>query len=319
MSSSLKCNKCKENDSFIESDINYFLCKNCYSYNIEKKVKKTIRKYKLFEYGNNIAVGLSGGKDSVVLLYILDKITKRHNIKLSAIIIDEGVENYRNRGIDIALNFVKKLEIPYTLLHYDELYSSSLDNLVKVKPFGKSSCALCGTFRRKALNYGAMKLNTDIIATGHNLDDEAQTIIMNMLRGDFDRFKRSSRQPVRKHKKLIPRIKPIMEISQPEIVYYALANDLEYLDEECPYAPQARRNLIKDFLFEQEKKHKGTLVSILKMHEEILDKLKIEKQDESRFIECEVCGDITDDESSLKCAGCKIQEEFKQLFQLEVE
>ena len=287
-----------------------FLCKACYSYYIEKKVKKSIRKYEMIKYGSHIAVGLSGGKDSVVLLYILNKITEKQNIKLSAIIIDEGVENYRNRGIDIALDLVKRLDIPYKLLSYKELYETTLDIMVKIKPLGKSSCALCGTFRRKALNTGAIILKADLIATGHNLDDEAQTVLMNILRGDITRFTRSSNNPIQIHEKVIPRIKPIIEISQPEVVYYALANNLQYLDEECPYAPQARRNSVKTFLFDQEKKHKGTLINILKIQESISASLENPKFIDKKFLECKICGDLTDNKDTLICAGCKFREEM---------
>ncbi|OLS19895.1 MAG: tRNA 2-thiocytidine biosynthesis protein TtcA [Candidatus Heimdallarchaeota archaeon LC_3] len=296
----------------MNSDKDNFLCVSCYSFFIEKKVKKSIRKYEMFEYGTHIAVGLSGGKDSVVLLHILKKITKDQKIKLSAIIIDEGVENYRNRGIIIALDLVKSLEIPFKLLSYKGLYDTTLDTMVEIKPLGKSSCALCGTFRRKALNFGALSLKADLIATGHNLDDEAQTILMNMLRGDINRFKRSSKQPNQLHKKFIPRIKPILEISQPEVVYYALANNLEYLDEECPYAPQARRNSIKNFLFDQEKKHNGTLINILRMQEAILSSIEGNSNIDKEFFECEVCGDLTDNKNTLICAGCKFRGEMKK-------
>lgn len=316
--SELQCIKCLS-PAFVCPEKNIALCKKCFSIWIEKKVKKTLQKHNMVKCGDHVAIGLSGGKDSVVLLHILNKITKTLDIKLTAIIIDEGVENYRGEGIKIAIKHADTLQIPYKLYSYEELFKTTLDKVVELQPLGKSSCAVCGTFRRKALNIAALSINANVLATGHNLDDEAQTILLNLLRGDFDRLVRTSYEPLKIHKKFIPRIKPLLQISQINVVYYALANNLEYHDVECPYANMAMRNSVKKFLFSQEKNYNGTLINMIKLQEKLSTTLRLNNSNEKKFIECLNCGDVTDDQVTFLCAACRFREELSKLEFLPME
>ena len=217
------------------------------------------------------------------------------------------------------MDHVTNLHLPYKLCSYEEIFHTTLDNVVKVQPLGKSSCAVCGTFRRKALNMAALSLHADVLATGHNLDDEAQTILLNLLRGDFDRLIRTSYAPVKIHQKFIPRIKPLLEISQVNVVYYALANNLVYHDVECPYANMAMRNSAKKFLFAQEKSYNGTLMNMINLQEKLSTTLRQNDPKNKEFIECLHCGDITDDQITFLCAACRLQEELSKLESLPME
>ncbi|MHA2363132.1 MAG: TIGR00269 family protein [Candidatus Hodarchaeales archaeon] len=298
----VNCDHC-DTQAFVKATPDLVLCKSCFSLRVEKKVRKTINQYKMLHYGAHVAVGLSGGKDSVVLLNILRKVV-HHKTKITAIVVDEGIEGYRNEGVQIALDSAKKLNVQSTLSSYKEFYGIPLDNMVKKSPFGKSSCAICGTFRRKILNFVAIKINADYLATGHNLDDEAESIQLNLLRGDPIRFTRLDRFPKKVNPKFIPRIKPLVFISQPEIVYYALANKLNYHESTCPYAYQARRNFIRIFLSDQEKRHPGTLINIVRTQDQLLKLLKRVKSPFKDVYECKVCGDPTDNEGV--CMSCRL-------------
>lgn len=302
------CDRCN-NSAFVQATTDLILCKSCFSFRVEKQVRKTVNQYNMLHQGIHIALGLSGGKDSMVLLHILSKII-HHGSKITAIIVDEGIETYRPEGVILAQKYAKKLGIPNLVVTYNDLFGLPLDNMIIKSPFGKSSCAICGTFRRKALNYGAIKINADVLAIGINLDDEAESIQLNLIRGDTTRFSRLSRKPQKLHPKFVPRIKPLVLVSQPEIVYYALANNIEYHEQSCPYSAQARRNSVREFLSDQEKKHPGTLKNIIRFHDTML-----EQQDHmidiavSNINECQICGDLTDNKEL--CMGCRLLIEMK--------
>ena len=302
------CTKCQKT-AFIKVTNGYFLCKECFTQSVEKNVRKAIKKYKMLPYGSHVAIGLSGGKDSVTLLHIMKKISPP-TTKLTAIIVDEGVEGYRPEGIQIAIKNAELLNIPYKVKSYKESFGYSLDEMLIEPPMGKTSCAVCGTFRRKTLNNLALEVGADYLATGHNLDDEAESVLMNVLRGDPVRFGRMSRAPDNFSDKFVPRIKPMVLVTQPDIVYYAIANNLEWHDHVCPYAGEARRNSIRDFLQGQEKNHFGTLKNIIAFQDELLEHLEQEKREEKNVLDCKKCGEPTDDPQML-CQGCKLLAKIK--------
>src|SRR3989338_7501157 len=161
------------------------LCRSCFIKYFEKKVIKTIKKYNLIQNNDKIAVAVSGGKDSLSLLYLLDKYAKKYkNQKLIAILIDEGIETYRPKTIEDAKKLAKELDIELKIYSFKDEFSKPLDKILK--ELKENACSVCGTFRRYLLNKYARKLDVTKLATGHNLDDEAQSILMNQFKGNIE-------------------------------------------------------------------------------------------------------------------------------------
>ncbi|MHA1215491.1 MAG: TIGR00269 family protein [Candidatus Hodarchaeales archaeon] len=282
-------------------------CKQHFSELIETRVRKTINRYKMLEKSDHVALGYSGGKDSTVLLHILVGLRKRFsNFKLTAITIDEGIKGYRDDCLPLTKKVTRDYNIDHVIVSFKELYGSTLDNFVlsnKAKNNSTSACAMCGILRRRAINYGTRLVNATKIATAHNLDDEAQTIIMNMLRGDTRKFTRLLRTPIKKYEEFIPRIRPFVRITEPEIVLYAKANELEYHSYPCPYAYSAMRNDIRDFLSEMEEKRPSTLTNIVNLHDSLLGMIPSHNKKEVETHFCEKCGEIS---NSKICPVCKL-------------
>src|SRR3989344_8683949 len=90
-----------------------FYCKECFIRNIEKKFMKTVSENKLVIPSDRIAVGISGGKDSAVLLYLLNELRKNIPFELIAISVDEGIEKYRNESIEYAKKLTDKLGVEH--------------------------------------------------------------------------------------------------------------------------------------------------------------------------------------------------------------
>ena len=178
------CKYCKLKPIIELPNSNISLCKSCFLKYFERKVRKTIRQYNLFNKGDTIGVALSGGKDSMTTLYVLNQIAKRQRTtKLIAIAIDEGIKGYRNETIKFAKKVCKENNIPLEIASFKKEYKNNLDQILKknkIKP-----CTVCGVFRRYLLNKKAQELKLNVLATGHNLDDEAQSLLMNQFRNNM--------------------------------------------------------------------------------------------------------------------------------------
>ena len=286
------------------------LCKDHFSQMIEKRVKKAINKYKMLEKTDHLGFGYSGGKDSTVLLHILKKMLSNNpESKMTVITIDEGIEGYRDGCMELTRETALRYDFKQLIVSFQELYGASLDQIINKSEKSSKSlspCAICGILRRRALNYGASKAGVTKIVTAHNLDDEAQSIIMNMLRGDSRKFMRYTRKPVKKFTSLRPRVRPLVNISEPEIVLYAYANNLNYHSIPCPYAYSAMRNDIRDFLTDMEKKRVGTLTNIVNLH----DSLSHYFPQKGNFIpthQCSECGELT---THKICPVCQLLSEL---------
>jgi uncharacterized protein (TIGR00269 family) len=258
---------------------------------------------------DRIAVAVSGGKDSAVLLDVLFRIEQNFpNVELVPITIDEGIRGYRDKALEAAKDLASNLGLKLEVRNFSNLFSQSLDEIVTNRRENSvGACSYCGVLRRRAINTAAKELAADIVVTGHNLDDEAQTIMMNMMRGDSRRIARTNRSRASPIGGLVPRVKPIKEISERDIVAYAHHISLPYHDVPCPYAVEAYRNDIREFLNRMEHKRPGTLLAILRSSESITEAFE-QNAGTSNLKTCETCGDPT---SSRICKVCSMLEDLR--------
>ena len=209
----------------------------------------------MIQDGDVIGVAVSGGKDSLSLLHVLNKMSLSHNFQLKAITIDEGISGYRDEALTIVNDFCSKIGVKYSVYSYKELFDTTLEQALEIRDSERmSSCSICGILRRRAIDFGAKDLGVDAIATGHNLDDTLQTFIINLLSGDTGKIgwmnPDTSANKTRK-------IKPFCEIYENEIVFYAFANDIPFQSEECPHMNEGIRTEIRNFLNSLENDHRG--------------------------------------------------------------
>ena len=301
----MKCSKCgREAVTFIRYN-GTWLCRNHFMDFVEKRVKKEVRKQP-FPKGI-IAVALSGGKDSLVATYLMHKITEKDaGREVHAITVDEGIKGYRDRTLKIAKKFCREYGIPHHIISFKGEYGFTLDDVSKVR--GElAECTYCGVFRRQCINKVAEKIKAKAIAMGHNLDDVAQTILMNFVRSDIERMARMA-----PHKKiqpgLIPRILPLRSIPEKEATLYAYLMGFDISEDECPYAVRAMRGTYRDFLVNLEKNHPGSRHSILKSFLELEDCIR-EKYPPASLKACEKCGQPT---SEKICMACQLKEKVKK-------
>jgi uncharacterized protein (TIGR00269 family) len=296
----MKCN-CTKKAIYHRRYSGQLFCEDCFNIYFEKKVLDTIRKYKLIRRGDKIGVGISGGKDSTVLFHILKKLSNDLGITLQPILIDEGIKGYRKSGTAAAKKTCSTLAIKLNTASFKKSVSYTMDELADIGEL--KPCTYCGIIRRKMLNQKAKELGLDRIATGHNLDDEAQVITMNYLSGDIERLHRLSGNV--ENKSLIKRIKPISRIPEKEIMIYALINKLNISSKECPYSKTNYRTHVRNFLNKLEIDRPGIKFSIVGGWERFVESSH-SKTDSLQT--CMLCGQAS---ARKVCRACALIEEIK--------
>lgn len=256
------CTKCQKEESlYYRAYSGEYLCKKCFLRSIESKAAKTISKYSMIEYGDKVAVGVSGGKDSLSLLYVLKMLFDQHpnnGNELVAVTIDEGIKGYRDESLQIVKDFCAQLNIESKVLSYQSLFGIDMDQAMVQRSSQKiSSCSICGTFRRRAIDIAAETVEADIVATAHNMDDQLQTFMINLLAGDVERIGWIYPEPVQYTQTGIKKVKPFVEIYEYEIAFYALQRDIPFQSEECPYMNESIRTDLREFFNRLERDHPG--------------------------------------------------------------
>lgn len=283
----------------------------------ETKVFKSMRKFDLFKLDDKIVVAVSGGKDSITVLYLTYKYLKRKNLQdnITALAINEGIANYREHTLEFLEKFCKDLGVKLHIHSYKQKFNKSLDESVSIlqqKGMNVSPCNICGTFRRNALNTGARELGATKVVTGHNLDDEAQNILLNIFKNNFKILARlGPHNGVVENDMFVPRVKPLYLCSEKEVRLYTILKGFDVGYDECPYSRGSFREELADIINKLEDDHKGVKNSIVNFYLETQDALKEKYLDdhgkEVRF--CTRCGEPS---QKVVCNTCEMKEIINQ-------
>ena len=238
------------------------LCSPCFTSSIERKVARTISKHSMIRGGDRrVCVAVSGGKDSLALLRVLRRMSEGRRFAVSAVMIDEGIPGYRDEALGIAERYCGRLGVELAVSSYRDLFGTTLDEALRGREGqgAPTSCSICGTLRRRAIDIAAAEAGADVVATAHNLDDAVQTFLINVISGDTERIGR-----------MLPgssgalgggaprRVQPFCEIYEQEIVFYAFVNEIPFQAEPCPHMNEGVRTGLREFLNGLEAAHAGS-------------------------------------------------------------
>ena len=276
----MKCDRCGETAIYTRKYSGESLCGGCFSRSIIQKTAKAIARYGMIRRGDSVAVAVSGGKDSLALLHVLEQMSGRGGFSVRVITIDEGIPGYRDEALRIVKDYCGKLGVECSVLGYGDLYDMTLDEALDARRDGASSCSICGVLRRRAIDEAAK--GADVVATAHNLDDHLQTFMINVLSGDTAKIGWMNPSSAGTPK----RIKPFCEIYEAEIVFYAFTNGIPFQTEPCPHMNEGVRTTIREFLNSLEQDHHGIKNSMYRSIQKITGSIQETKQ--SRW--CETCG-----------------------------
>jgi len=331
----MECTKCGREAVMHAAYSGSHLCEEHLRESVERRVRRRVREDDLVprsatpEDPETWVIGLSGGKDSVVLTHILDEtFAEDPRIEMIALTIHEGIEGYRDESVSACEELAEDLEMQHELVSYEEEFGVRMDDVVEDDPENMAACAYCGVFRRDLLSKYAEELGADKLLTGHNLDDEAQTALMNFLEGDVSQIAKhfdaslgpfddseaqsdsdsESGQRSRSRtetEEFVPRAKPLRDVPEKEVALYAHLADLPAHITECPHSSEAYRGEIQELLLKLEENHPGTRHSIMAGYEELAGIVADEyagTDQEADLGECEECGATTTRDKCRKCA-----------------
>lgn len=312
----MECTKCGHDAVMHAAYSGSHLCESHFLKSVERRVRRRIRNDKLLDASaspddpETWAIGLSGGKDSVVLTKIIAETFRDDpRVDLVTITIHEGIEGYRDESLDASRALVEQLDIRHELVTYENELGVEMDNVVQTDPENMAACAYCGVFRRDLLERAAAATEATKLLTGHNLDDEAQTALMNFFEGDVEQMAKHfdaslGAFPERDATPFVPRSKPLRDVPEKEVALYAQLTGLPVHMAECPHASEAYRGEIRDLLLKLEERHPGTRHSIIAGYEELAamaaDRYK-HGENGVELVECTRCGSRTTREVCRKC------------------
>lgn len=314
-----KCSRCRNSIVIQRKYSGEELCPKCFEDNIEKIIFKTISKYKMLKGNDKIIVAVSGGKDSLSLLYNLNEIQKKRfqSEPVIALTIDEGIVDYREKAIEKAKEFCNELKIEHKIVSFKEKIGYTLDEIINKKrdlPDYKYTCNYCATIRRRLLNDVAKELGGTVLAMGHNLTDMAETYLMNIL------YKRlhliANQYPFKKESPkikefFIKKITPLMRIPEEEIFLYANIKEIQYYPSHCLYRekdPIIRKRVL-DFIQECKQFSPEIEFNLLSGFLE-LSTVLYNQLEKGGYHSCQSCGYPCGD--AQLCLYCQFLKEFNQ-------
>ncbi|MEK6900294.1 MAG: TIGR00269 family protein [Nanoarchaeota archaeon] len=304
------CSKCTQNSVIALQHGN--LCKKHFINYFEDRVFKTINRFQLLGRKEKICVATSGGKDSLTVLYLTKRFLEKNNLptdNLFALAIDEGIRGYRENTIVDLKKFCAEHSIPLVIASFEKELGKTLDDAYPAvnKGTNKKPCNICGVWRRYLLNKYAKMHGATKVVTGHNLDDEAQAIMMNLFKANTGLAARLGPvSGIDETDFFIQRVKPLYLSPEKEVRLYALLKGFDITFTECPYTKEGYRHHIQQMLNDFEIRYKGTKQGIINS---FLAMLPLLQQNQKNILPgIQNCGKCSEASNQEVCNACKIKE-----------
>ncbi|KAK9450550.1 uncharacterized protein V1518DRAFT_414126 [Limtongia smithiae] len=309
-SARLLCELCRERKPALRRPkTGQKVCQLCFFHVFEEEIANTVADAKLFRPGEHVAIGASGGKDSTVLAHVMSTLNKRHGwgVAFTLLSIDEGISGYRDDSLETVKRNAVQYDLPLKIVPYADLYDGWTMDAVVAQIGKRNNCTYCGVFRRQALDRGAQMLGITHVVTGHNADDLAETVLMNILRGDTSRLDRCTEIVTQSADSPVKRSKPLKYAYEKEIVLYAHYKKLDYFSTECIYSPEAFRGTARALIKNLETVRPSAIIDIIHSGESfsLLRGTGKSRARETKAGSCERCGYIS---SNKFCKACVLLE-----------
>jgi len=275
------------------------LCRKHFTEFIEKKVEKTIKRYKLVGKGWRVLVAVSGGKDSSTLLTILAKLAEVLDLSLLAIYINLGIPEYSEKCLSTVRKLVELLNVKLIIVDVKEAVGYTIPELAA--KLRRPACSVCGTVKRYILNAAAIESRASALALGHNLDDLAAYALKEFLNQNLGQVSKFGPKTESISDLAVGRIRPLYEVLERESLIYALVNNIPFLPDECPYVRLSSLEFtLKNQLNKLESRFPSIKVSFIRRLAKNLGKYPRIQQE---LTKCTTCGLIA---STELCSFCRM-------------
>lgn len=294
-----KCSRCKAGELKIHLPYARMgLCSSCFIDYFQRRVKRTVEKYKMFKPDEVVGVAVSGGKDSGALLHALSCVFP--SLGLVALHVNLGIKGYSDHCQEKAEQLARSLEVELKVLRVQEL-GFTIDDFQRTH-YKQKMCSVCGTVKRRAFDELALKNGLKILATGHNLDDLVGTMFGLLFSGSFNQLIRLKPVLPPRHPKQAVKVKPLFKSPELEDLMYCEFVGIPYRLKPCPYAAGAHSQESKEFISFMSKRNPSFKHQALSMFLKRLVPLLEPHLKQPELQECERCGMPS---SSKVCAFCK--------------
>ena len=306
----MRCRKCGREAVLNMRQHKLALCEACFPLWVQEQVARTIHRHRMFEPEHRILVAVSGGKDSLALWDILLTL----GYQADGLYIDLGIRQggYSTVSQEKARAFAGGHGGARLLVEsVPGRYGQSVPEVAAHHRRGHKVCSVCGLVKRHIMNRVARDEGYDVIATGHNLDDEAAVLLGNVLRWEAGYLQRQAPVLPADQAGLARKVKPLCTLYEREMAAYALVRGIDYIYDECPYAVGAQSLYYKDLLTQLEGHSPGAkrqfYDSFLRARER--GAIVFRDQGQESLQPCRECGQPTS--AGGLCAFCRlwVQEE----------
>jgi uncharacterized protein (TIGR00269 family) len=298
----MRCRRCGAKAILKMERHNTAVCRPCLERYVLDQTARAIHDLEMFGRDARVLVAVSGGKDSLTLWDVLLKL----QYHTAGLYVDLGIGDYSRRSHEAAAAFAaaRGVELIVHSLPQDDGVGVPELALITRRP----ACSVCGTMKRYSFNQIAADYGFDVLATGHNLDDEAARLLGNILHWQDDYLAKQAPVLAKTHAKLVRKVKPLYRLAEREITAYAVAHGIRYIVDECPNAGGSKLLIYKDALNRLETQAPGTKQAFyLGFVERQRPEDLIAADDVLRS--CERCGQPT---SAAVCGRCRLLERAAQ-------
>ena len=307
----MNCTKCKTKAVIDLPRHNAAFCKNCFNGYVHDQVARAIKSQKMFGKHDRILVAVSGGKDSLALWDILLKLGYRAD----ALYVNLGIGTYSEESYRKVTKFADSVAASYgakLLTHTVEAEEGAgIKDLAQL--IHRPTCSTCGTIKRYQFNRAAVDHDYDVMATGHNLDDEAARLLGNVLHWQDEYLEKQGPSLPASVEGFAKKVKPLYRLSERELAAYAVLTRIDYIVEECPMAKGARTLVYKEVLNRLETESPGTKQTFYwgfldQQSKKNSTPTTMTEKDQSTLHPCIACGQPTTAEV---CSYCKMMARAK--------
>ena len=298
----MKCRKCGGSAALELRRHNAAFCSPHFVEFFKKQVAEAIHKHRMFTRDEPVLVAVSGGKDSLALWDVLIE----DGYRTAGLYLDLGIFDYSQESRARCEAFASARGQKLHVERVAEAVGAPIPEVQKVTR--RPTCSACGLSKRYLMNRAALEHGYAVVATGHNLDDEAATLLGSVLNWQTEALPRQSPALASTHAKLARRVKPLYRLSEFETAAYAFLRRIDYIVDECPFAKGATSLAHKDLLNRLEEVSPGAKHNFLFG---FLDKARaaFERLEDVQLRECSACGQVTTGEI---CAFCKLADQVKR-------
>ena len=225
----MKCRRCKAPAVIDIRRHNVAFCAPCFLHHCREQVRRTIDDFRMIEPGERVLVAVSGGKDSLALWDLLREL----GYDVDGLYLGLGIGEYSDESGRMARAYADGVGGKLVEVDIPEEYGFDVPSGSKAAR--RVPCSACGLSKRHLFNKSALDGGYDVLATGHNLDDEAAVLFGNVLRWSTDYLGRQL--PVLPGEHGFPRkVKPLVRLGEREMAAYCVLRGIDYIVEECPMA-----------------------------------------------------------------------------------